>query len=196
MEGEADWDDEVERRRLQAALLHPTVRSEVERELAAMQMCTSQKTAAAEGTKKKIPEERAAKAARWRAELGLQTSKMREKLWPVIGTKSAKKAKKHLKKGFAGKVWSKMSAAKKDKKAAKKADASKPAAKPLPPAVSEEQNKLWAGVKVRVTSPTATVLWQNSTAVVQKMEQAAWHKWCSPARALSGRRSSSRTSTC
>ena len=125
LEGQVEWEDESSRRMLQAALLHPSVRTEVERELAAMQLCTSQKTAARSESKKKIPEDRAEKVKRWRALLGLQNSKMREKLWPSIGKKTSKGAKKSLKKSlkkaFIGKMRSKYSAGKKAKMAAKKA---------------------------------------------------------------------------
>ena len=72
-----------------------------------------------------------------------------------------------------GKLRKDLSKAKKKKKIEKLAAEAKQKAKDakdaVPPAVSAEENAAWAGKTVRVISPTATTLWQNSKANVKKI---------------------------
>ena len=86
-----------------------------------------------------------------------------------------KKVKKAMLKKMKGKMWKDLSMAMKKKKEEKRAAQAKQKAKDakdaVPPAVSAEENAAWAGKTVRVISPTATTLWQNSKANVKKLVQ-------------------------
>ena len=169
VEAEQGLMDELDLRRLQAALLHPSVRSEVEKDLAAVQLCQSQKRGRQkEGATKPQKESRSARASAWKAELGRKRD-LEGELWPVRGKAKSARSKKSLKKKLTGKFWSKLSKAKRDRKAAEKKARKKDVASPMLPPVSDELNAFWAGQRVRVTDPKATVLWQNSEATVKRL---------------------------
>ena len=65
--------DEIERIRLQAALLHPSVRSEIEHELAALALCTSQKSSRKATTPAVPKATRRERASKWRETLDKKT---------------------------------------------------------------------------------------------------------------------------
>jgi hypothetical protein len=173
LEAEQDLLDEVELRRLQAALLHPSVRTEIEQELAAVQLCQSQKPVRAKESHKKVPKVlRADRAANWRTELARKRD-LEGALWPSRGkATSARAAKKHLKKALAGKLWTKASKSKVDRKALKDKEQAKAKAAAAPPTVPEAASSTWAGQRVRVTLPTAGVLWQNTEGTVKRLTAA------------------------
>ena len=121
VEAEQELLSEVDLRRLQAALLHPSVRSEVEKDLAAVQLCQSQKTRKVKDDSKKIPKLlRADRAMGWRSELAKKRN-LESALWPIRGkaksARSKKSLRKRLKKRLLGKVWTKLSKTKRAHKA-------------------------------------------------------------------------------
>jgi len=159
--------------RLQAALLHPRVRGEQERQLAQLLLCTSQlakpKANVAGQTKaqqKAAPLSRAERALEWRARLG--TKAVQDRLHEMVATTGKKKSlvKKALKKGWVGKAsrqWKERHNYRKNH-TQQKAKTAQTAPEPPGPLV---------GKTVRCIQATASYFWQNSLAeVVQHRPKA------------------------
>ena len=196
IEAEPDVLTMVEQRRLDAALLHPSMRAEIEQELAELQLMTSQlprKCKLKKGGSKQTKLERNDLVALWREGLGGKSIAARlASLVPY--TKGQKvKVKKHMLKGIAGKLAA--AKHKKDKKKSKQlafkdavqsgSKTAKEAAPAAPGAAAPgeagaaapgeaEQAAAktlgadWVGCSVRVVCPTATVLWRNQRGTVQR----------------------------
>ena len=110
LSGEAEM-DHLELRRLQAAMLHPSVRTDVEAELAMVALCCSQNPVRKRALKDNPS--RAFRSASWRTELS-KKRKLEDALWPsVTGKLHSKKLKKQMLKKLKGKLWKDLSKAKK-----------------------------------------------------------------------------------
>ena len=98
--------DPVAQRRLEALFLHPSVRSEVEKELAELSLVTSQRPArkVKEGEAKKPKTSRAEKAASWRVALGKKTIASRLAQLVPYSKEKAQKVKKSFVKKMAKKL--------------------------------------------------------------------------------------------
>jgi len=113
---EPDCLSQVEQRRLDAALLHPSVRKEVEAELAELALVTSQKPKKAkEGGPKLAKQAREEKVKAWRLALGGKAIAARLAALVPYSKASKKKVKKHLLKSVKGKLKLKKPKAKKNR---------------------------------------------------------------------------------
>ena len=109
IEAEPDVLTVVEQRRLDAALLHPSVRAEVEQELAELHIMTSQlprKKKVKEGAITKSKLERTELVALWKEALGGKAIASRLAAMVPYSKSKKKKVKKHMLKGIAGKLAS------------------------------------------------------------------------------------------
>ncbi len=170
---ESDLMTPQEQLQLTAALLHPSVRSRLEQQLAELTLMTSQKPKE-KSTKAVAPQlTRAEKAEAWRKQLEHSTVSTRlSKLTPAAGKKNRKGVKKHLAKSLAGKPASKLSLKRKwvkfaqnKKKAAAKKAATKTAEQKL---VADSLHSALVGKTVRVICPQAGHIWKMSKGSVEK----------------------------
>ena len=176
--------DPVAQRRLEALFLHPSVRSEVEKELAELSLVTSQRPTrkVKEGEAKKPKTSRAEKAASWRVALGKKTIASRLAQLVPYSKEKAQKVKKSFVEKMAKKLKDKgkekalkdkkLSLAIADKPAEEEAEQPQPlpdvvpavvpkaAAKTKPAKSSEDLlfEKEWKDVKVRVLDRSSTLL--------------------------------------
>ena len=117
LEGEPDVLSLVDQRRLDAALLHPSLRSEVEQELAEVMLMTSQlprkRKGCKEGPAKKTKLERQEMVQAWKKELGSKAIAARlASMVPCTG-KKAKTVKRQIIKKISGKLKQRSKKAKK-----------------------------------------------------------------------------------
>ena len=166
--------DHVEQRRLEAALLHPSVRKEVEEELASLALVTSQVPArrkVKEGTPKKTKASRKEKADTWREGLGSKTIASRLAHLHPFSKMVRKKVKKQL---------LKMKAGKHKKSTKKKVKAGEPLPLEAPVEVDPDAEAAqaaflaeWHGKTVRILDRAATLLWRSSVAVVLEAQHSS-----------------------
>ena len=188
--------DPVAQRRLEALFLHPSVRSEVEKELAELSLVTSQRPTrkVKEGEAKKPKTSRAEKAASWRVALGKKTIASRLAQLVPYSKEKAQKVKKSFVEKMAKKLKDKskekalkdkkLSLAIADKPAEEEAEQPQPlpdvvpavvpkaAAKTKPAKSSEDLlfEKEWKDVKVRVLDRSSTLLWRDANGKVVKAD--------------------------
>ncbi len=175
LEGQPDILLPQEQAEMEAALLHPSIRTAVQQELAEIALVTSQKSAVqkkpATTTSSKMS--RVEKGELWRQQLRYSTVSDRlGKLMPTTGKKKDnKKIKKADQKAVAGKPSWKLSANRKvAKRHLKKLQAASKKAKD--PEGKPGVDHALKGKTVRVCAPGATLFWRNAVGTVQKVQGA------------------------
>jgi hypothetical protein len=162
-----------EQLQLTAALLHPSVRSRLEQELAEITLMTSQKPKAKSTKATTAQLSRAEKAEAWRKQLQHSTVSTRlNKLTPAAGKQKEEGSQETLGKGFERKADEQAESEQTEgqersqemKEAAKKA-ATKAAEQS---AVADSLHSALVGQTVRVICPQAGYLWQNKKGSVEK----------------------------
>ena len=173
LQGQQDVISPQEQLELEAALLHPSLRTALEEEMAQVALVTSQKPAVRKSTTTPTKLSRGEKGELWRDKLRYSTVQDRlDKLVPSTGKKSKSKnraEKKAAKKKVAGKPWCKLSAQRKAVKnhlKALKASSKKQAAIKAKP----QEVHVLTGQLVKVIAPAALSLWRNSQGIVQKVD--------------------------